>query len=85
VLRYISIGKEQGAELIAGGQRTLEETGGLYVEPTIFDGVTNAMTIAREEIFGPVLSLITFDTAEEALRSPTTASSAWRPACGPAT
>ncbi len=54
-------------QLIAGGQRTLEETGGLYVEPAIFDGVTNAMTIAREEIFGPVLSLITFDTAEEAL------------------
>ena len=48
--------------LIAGGSRTLEATGGLYVEPAIFDGVTNAMTIAREEIFGPVLSLITFDT-----------------------
>ncbi|WP_095047960.1 aldehyde dehydrogenase [Pseudomonas sp. Irchel s3h9] len=68
VLRYISIGREQGAELIAGGQRTLEETGGLYVQPALFDGVTNAMTIAQEEIFGPVLSLITFDTAEEALR-----------------
>ena len=68
VLRYISIGREQGAELIAGGQRTLEETGGLYVQPAIFDGVTNAMTIAQEEIFGPVLSLITFDTAEEALQ-----------------
>ena len=67
VLRYIGIGQEQGAQLIAGGSRTLEETGGLYVEPAIFDGVTNAMTIAREEIFGPVLSLITFDTAEEAL------------------
>ncbi|WP_288097893.1 aldehyde dehydrogenase [Pseudomonas sp.] len=67
VLRYIGIGKEQGAQLIAGGSRTLEETGGLYVEPAIFDGVTNAMTIAREEIFGPVLSLITFDTVEEAL------------------
>ena len=67
VLRYIEIGKEQGAELIAGGQRTLEDTGGLYVEPAIFDGVSNAMTIAREEIFGPVLSLISFDTTEEAL------------------
>ena len=68
VLRYISIGREQGAELIAGGQRTLEETGGLYVQPALFDGVTNAMTIAQEEIFGPVLSLITFDTVEEALQ-----------------
>ena len=68
ILRYIAIGREQGAELIAGGNRTLEDSGGQYVEPTIFDGVSNAMTIAREEIFGPVLSLITFDTAEEALQ-----------------
>nr|BFD41246.1 aldehyde dehydrogenase [Pseudomonas sp. FFPRI_1] len=68
VLRYIEIGKEQGGELLAGGVRTLESTGGLYVEPTIFDGVTNAMRIAREEIFGPVLSIISFDTEEEALQ-----------------
>ena len=68
VLRYIDIGKEQGGQLLAGGVRTLESTGGLYVEPTIFDGVTNAMTIAREEIFGPVLSVISFDTEEEALQ-----------------
>ncbi|WP_162094932.1 aldehyde dehydrogenase [Pseudomonas chlororaphis] len=67
VLRYIGIGKEQGGQLLAGGARTLESTGGLYVEPTIFDGVTNAMTIAREEVFGPVLSVISFDTEEEAL------------------
>ncbi|AZE48220.1 Aldehyde dehydrogenase [Pseudomonas chlororaphis] len=67
VLRYIGIGKEQGGQLLAGGARTLESTGGLYVEPTIFDGVTNAMTIAREEIFGPVLSVISFDTEDEAL------------------
>lgn len=67
VLRYVQVGQEQGAQLIAGGSRTLEETGGLYVQPAIFDGVTNAMTIAREEIFGPVLSVITFDTAEQAL------------------
>ncbi|ROM15182.1 aldehyde dehydrogenase PuuC [Pseudomonas protegens] len=68
VLRYIDIGKEQGGQLLAGGARTLQSTGGLYVEPTIFDGVTNAMTIAREEIFGPVLSVISFDTEEEALQ-----------------
>ncbi|WP_025805370.1 aldehyde dehydrogenase [Pseudomonas chlororaphis] len=67
VLRYIDIGKEQGGQLLAGGAQTLESTGGLYVEPTIFDGVTNTMTIAREEIFGPVLSVISFDTEEEAL------------------
>ena len=67
VLSYIDAGHKDGAKLLAGGKRTLEETGGTYVEPTIFDGVTNAMRIAQEEIFGPVLSVIAFDTAEEAI------------------
>jgi 4-guanidinobutyraldehyde dehydrogenase/NAD-dependent aldehyde dehydrogenase len=67
VLSYIDAGHQDGAKLLAGGKRILEETGGTYVEPTIFDGVTNAMKIAKEEIFGPVLSVITFDTAEEAV------------------
>ena len=67
VLSYIEAGHADGAKLVAGGKRTLEETGGTYVEPTIFDGVTNAMKIAKEEIFGPVLSVITFDSAEEAV------------------
>ncbi len=67
VLGYIDAGREAGAQVLVGGQRTLEETGGLYVEPTIFDGVDNAMKIAQEEIFGPVLSVITFDSAEEAI------------------
>ncbi|UVO18008.1 aldehyde dehydrogenase [Stutzerimonas stutzeri] len=67
VLGYIEAGRAAGAQVLLGGQRTLEETGGLYVEPTIFDGVGNAMKIAQEEIFGPVLSVITFDSAEEAL------------------
>ncbi len=67
VLGYIDAGREAGAQVLIGGQRTLEETGGLYVEPTIFDGVDNAMKIAQEEIFGPVLSVITFDSAEEAI------------------
>ncbi len=67
VLGYIDAGREAGAQVLIGGQRTLEETGGLYVEPTIFDGVDNAMKIAQEEIFGPVLSVITFDSAEEAV------------------
>jgi 4-guanidinobutyraldehyde dehydrogenase/NAD-dependent aldehyde dehydrogenase len=68
VLSYIEAGHADGAKLVAGGKRTLEETGGVYVEPTIFDGVSNAMKIAQEEIFGPVLSVITFDTAEEAIK-----------------
>lgn len=67
VLSYIDAGRQAGAQVLIGGQRTLEETGGLYVEPTIFDGVDNAMKIAQEEIFGPVLSVISFDSAEEAV------------------
>ncbi len=55
VLGYIEAGKSEGAALHLGGSRVREETGGYYVEPTIFDAVSNDMTIAREEIFGPVL------------------------------
>ena len=68
VLKYIVSGKLQGANLLAGGERVRSETGGFYISPTIFDNVTNDMTIAVEEIFGPVLSIITFDTADEAIR-----------------
>jgi 4-guanidinobutyraldehyde dehydrogenase/NAD-dependent aldehyde dehydrogenase len=67
VLSYIEAGHSDGAKLVAGGKRTLQESGGTYVEPTIFDGVTNAMRIAQEEIFGPVLSVITFDSDAEAI------------------
>ena len=67
VLKYIESGKAQGACLLAGGARVKAETGGFYINPTIFDNVTNDMTIAVEEIFGPVLSIITFDTVEEAI------------------
>ena len=67
VLKYITSGKAQGAKLRAGGERVLSETGGFYVSPTVFDDVTNDMTIATEEIFGPVLSIITFDTEQEAI------------------
>jgi len=67
VLSYIEAGHSEGATLLTGGKRILQETGGTYVEPTIFDGVSNAMRIAKEEIFGPVLSVITFDSAEEAV------------------
>ena len=67
VLRYIESGKSEGARIALGGKRTLESTGGFYVEPTIFDGVKPTMKIAREEIFGPVLATLTFRTVEEAL------------------
>ncbi|WP_044345941.1 aldehyde dehydrogenase [Pseudomonas meliae] len=68
VLSYIEAGHAEGARLVAGGKRILQETGGTYVEPTIFDGVNNAMKIAQEEIFGPVLSVLTFDSDEEAIQ-----------------
>lgn len=68
IIDYIGIGQSEGARLVEGGQRILENTGGLFVQPTVFDGVNNRMRIASEEIFGPVLSVIGFDTAEEAIR-----------------
>ena len=67
VLGYIDIGRQEGARVVTGGNRILEETGGWFVPPTVFDGVTNDMRIAREEIFGPVLSVIEFDTEAEAV------------------
>jgi gamma-glutamyl-gamma-aminobutyraldehyde dehydrogenase/4-guanidinobutyraldehyde dehydrogenase/NAD-dependent aldehyde dehydrogenase len=68
VLGYIASGTDEGADLYRGGSRVREETGGYYVEPTIFDGVQNDMRIAREEIFGPVLSAISFTEEDEAIR-----------------
>jgi 4-(gamma-glutamylamino)butanal dehydrogenase len=68
VMGYIDRGRAEGARVAAGGGRILEETGGYFVAPTIFDGVRNDMTIAREEIFGPVLSTIPFETEDEGVR-----------------
>jgi acyl-CoA reductase-like NAD-dependent aldehyde dehydrogenase len=66
VLGYIEKGKSEGASLLAGGERVGES--GYFVSPTVFDNVHNQMTIAREEIFGPVASVITFNDPEEALK-----------------
>jgi acyl-CoA reductase-like NAD-dependent aldehyde dehydrogenase len=66
VLGYVERGRSEGAELVLGGQ-PLDPPGGLYMAPTIFDRVRPAMTIAREEIFGPVLSVIPFDDEVEAI------------------
>lgn len=68
VLGYIDHGTSDGATIRLGGRRVREDTGGFYIEPTIFDAVTNDMLIARDEIFGPVLSTITFGDADEAVR-----------------
>ncbi len=65
VLGYIDKGKTEGAQLVAGGNRVSVDGGkGYFVEPTVFDGVNNRMTIAQEEIFGPVLATIPFDDVE---------------------
>jgi acyl-CoA reductase-like NAD-dependent aldehyde dehydrogenase len=67
---YIEIGMAEGATLVVGGEAPTDTTlaDGAYLMPTVFDGVSNDMRIAREEIFGPVVSIIPFDTEEEALR-----------------
>jgi acyl-CoA reductase-like NAD-dependent aldehyde dehydrogenase len=64
--KYVAVGLEEGAELVTGGQRGKKN--GYYFTPTIFGDVTNEMTIAREEIFGPVVSVIRFKDEEDALR-----------------
>ena len=68
VLGYIAAGHEDGARLLAGGERARADSGGYYVEPTVFDGVRNDMKIAREEIFGPVLGILRFRDEAEAVR-----------------
>tara|TARA_B110000116_G_C16785019_1_gene560397 strand:+ start:309 stop:1805 length:1497 start_codon:yes stop_codon:yes gene_type:complete len=65
---YVKIGKKEGATLVVGGKKSMESTGGYYYEPTIFTEVKNSMKIAREEIFGPILSSITFESYEDALQ-----------------
>lgn len=67
-LSYVKIGKSEGAELVAGGNRIGGQLAdGFFIEPTVFAGVRNTMRIAREEIFGPVVSILPFDDEEEAV------------------
>ena len=68
VLGYVRLGGVEGARVVAGGERVREETGGFYVGPTILDGVSNAWRVAREEIFGPVLTVTEFEDEADALR-----------------
>ncbi len=67
VLGLVETGKAEGARLLAGGNRAAPQgfEGGFFVEPTVFAGVTDEMTIAREEIFGPVMSVLAFDSEDE--------------------
>ncbi|MCT4559600.1 MAG: betaine-aldehyde dehydrogenase [Pelagimonas sp.] len=65
VMSYIEKGKAEGARLVTGGQ--LMDGDGFYIQPTVFADVTDGMSIAREEIFGPVMAVLDFDTEEEAI------------------
>jgi gamma-glutamyl-gamma-aminobutyraldehyde dehydrogenase len=65
-LGFVAKAAEEGARLVTGGERILTETGGSYMAPTIFDNVTQDMQLVREEVFGPVLGVMRFDT--EAVR-----------------
>lgn len=67
-LGFVAQAEDEGAKRLAGGTRIREETGGYYMAPTVFENVTSRMTLAREEVFGPVLAVMRFDTEEEAVR-----------------
>lgn len=67
-LRHVQVAQQEGANLRCGGNRILEETGGTYMAPTVFDHVNPGMTVAREEVFGPVLAVLPFDDERDAVR-----------------
>jgi acyl-CoA reductase-like NAD-dependent aldehyde dehydrogenase len=68
ITRHIELGRTQGAQLVAGGRRVLPESGGFFLEPTVFRDVRPGASLAQEEIFGPVLAVIAFEHEEEAAR-----------------
>jgi len=67
VLRHIEIAQTEGAQLLLGGHTACDDRGGSYVAPTVFAGLTPSMTMAQEEIFGPVIGIMPFDTEEQAV------------------
>jgi acyl-CoA reductase-like NAD-dependent aldehyde dehydrogenase len=69
VTGYMDVAAEENAAVAVGGRRVHEETGGFYFEPTILTNIRNDMRIAREEVFGPVLTVQTFSDDEEAVRA----------------
>ena len=68
VLGHVRSGCDDGARLLAGGQRALPDSGGYFMQPTVFDGVDNRMRLAQQEIFGPVLATISVSSLDDALR-----------------
>jgi gamma-glutamyl-gamma-aminobutyraldehyde dehydrogenase len=67
-MSYVAAGQREGARLRMGGARVRDESGGYFVQPTIFECPAQTLSIVREEIFGPVLAVTVFDTEEEVLR-----------------
>jgi acyl-CoA reductase-like NAD-dependent aldehyde dehydrogenase len=69
ILRYIEVGKKEGAKVVTGGERDIEglKSKGYFVKPTVFDDVKPTMTIAQEEIFGPVLAVLTAENDDDAV------------------
>ncbi|MFF8927175.1 aldehyde dehydrogenase [Streptomyces longwoodensis] len=67
VLRYINQARSDGATIAAGGSQLHQDTGGYFVAPTVIDNVTPTMAVARDEIFGPVVAVLSFDSDEEAI------------------
>ena len=82
-LRYISIGKDEGAKLAFGGERLNRDAPGFYLQPALFTDVSNKMRIAREEIFGPVARSSGSRIMPKRWRPRTTPSSACHPASAP--
>ncbi len=68
VMGHIERAQAQGCRLVRGGKAALGESGGWFVEPTVFDGVSPDANVAREEVFGPVLALITYESVDDAIR-----------------
>jgi gamma-glutamyl-gamma-aminobutyraldehyde dehydrogenase len=66
-LDHAAVAEQEGATRVTGGERILQDTGGYYMAPTVFDGVRSDMKIAREEVFGPVLCVMTFDDENDAI------------------
>lgn len=67
VMEFVDQAKTDGADVVTGGTRARQDTGGCYINPTIFDNATNDMRIAQEEIFGPMLTVIPVDSVDEAI------------------
>lgn len=85
VLGYVQQARTDGARIVTGGEKLLAETGGYFAGATVIDDVTPDMSVAREEIFGPVVAVLSFDNADEALRLANDTRTGSLPPSGPKT